>query len=175
MKMTLRTRALVVHERTCKQGCVDSLAPYGLVHVSARDVVLCEEQNVELKKIEHHPPESSQAWTETRTEVSCKVLRVFKGDLQPGVILHVDYDMVFYRVFLGGEGYTLENPGQPPRVILPQYLPPGRALLFLSKKPEEPTYGVVTAKLIQNGRVYQYLQAMDPGPLELFPQPPGKF
>jgi len=140
---------------------------------TAQDVVLCEEEKVEIKKIAHHPPESSQDWTEIRTEVTCKVVRVFKGDLQPGAILHVDYEMVFYRVLLGGAGYTrVDAAGKVLGVVEPQYLPAGRALLFLDKSPSKATYDVVTAKLIQKDRVYQFLQAMDPGPLELMPQQP---
>ena len=145
-------------------------------NAESQDVVLCEEQNVEVKKIAHHPPESSQDWTEIRTEVTCKVVRVFKGGLQPGAIVHADYEMTFYRVTLGGEGYTeLDSAGKVARVVQPQYLPVGRALLFLTKRLDRPTYDVVTAKLIQQGRVYQYLQADDPGPLELFPQRPENF
>ena len=143
---------------------------------AAQDVVLCEEQSVEIKKIAHHPPESSQDWTEIRTLVTCKVVRVFKGDLQPGAILHVDYDMIFYRVMLGGGGYTEEDAsGKVLRVVEPQYLPVGRALLYLTKKADKPTYDVVTAKLIQHGKVYQYLQYGDPGPLELTSQQPENF
>src|ERR1700722_10496861 len=62
----------------------------------SQDVVLCEEQKVEIRKIAHHPPESSQDWTEIRTLVTCKVVRVFKGGLQPGAIVTADYDMIFY-------------------------------------------------------------------------------
>ena len=154
------------------------ILPHKMDYYNARsqDVVLCEEQNVEIKTIPHHPPESSQDWTEIRTEVTCKVVRVFKGGLQPGAIVHVDYDMIFDRVFLGGQGYTeLDAAGKVVRVVPPGYLPAGRALLFLRKKLDKPTYDVVTAKLIQQGKVYQYLQAMDPGPLELFPQRPENF
>jgi hypothetical protein len=142
----------------------------------AKDVVLCEEQAIEIKKIAHHRPESSSDWIEIRTEVTCKVVRAFKGALQPGEIVHVDYDMIFYRRFRVGYGYTqLDSAGKVVRVVPPQYLPAGRALLFLTRKLEKPTYDVVTAKLIQQGKVYQYLQAMDPGPLELFPQRPENF
>ncbi len=143
---------------------------------ASRDVVLCEEQTVEIKKIAHHPPESNSDWTEIRTLVTCKVVRVFKGDLKPGAILQADYEMTFYRVMFGGEGYTEDDAaGKFVRTVEPQYLPAGRALLFLTKKADKPTYDVVTAKLIQGGKVYQYLQYSDPGPLELTAQQPENF
>lgn len=132
-------------------------------------VVLCEEQNVRPKRVRH------EGWQEVVTGVRCRVLQTFKGDLAPGSEFELEYGPVYVRALPGDEGGTFLNAkGKVLRTVEPKTLPPGRALLFLRRTAGTPLpWSVVSAKLIQGGRVYQFGQFRgNPGGLVLAPQGP---
>jgi hypothetical protein len=110
------------------------------------DIVLCEEEDVRIKRIEH------ETWTEVTKVVRCRAVRAFKDDMKPGTEFQIEYGPIFS-----------------PSV---RSLPPGRALLFLKKVKDANSYSVVTAKFIQKDAVFQLVQVGNPGPLGLTPQKP---
>ncbi|CAN5583343.1 hypothetical protein BH09VER1_BH09VER1_40230 [soil metagenome] len=131
-------------------------------------IVLCEEEDVQSKVVEH------EKWTETKTLVTCRVVRSFKGDLKAGSEFPLEYDSLFRRYRGIQADYTSEVTitGEVKHVPTKR-LPAGRALLFLKKNTDSPSYSVVTAKLIQGDEVLQFGQFyMNPGPLVLAPQQP---
>ncbi len=132
-------------------------------------VVLCEEQSVTTRSIQH------EGWRETIIHVRCKVEQTFKGDLAPGAEFAVEYDSLYSRVLPGDEGGTyVDAKGKVERVVEPKTLPPGRALLFLHRATAgPPPWEVVSAKLIQGEQIYQFGQFRgNPGGLVLTPQKP---
>lgn len=132
-------------------------------------VVLCEEQSVMTR------PVGQASWHMTATRVRCRVVQAFKGGLAPGAEFEVEYDPLYSRVLPGGEGGTyLDSKGNVVRVVEPQTLPPGRALLFLRRAAAGPLpWEVVSAKLIQGEQVYQFGQFRgNPGGLVLALQKP---
>lgn len=132
-------------------------------------VVLCEEQSVSNRLVQH------AGWRETLTRVRCRVSETFKGDLAPEAEFEVEYGAVYLRVLPGGEGGTfLDTKGKVLRTVAPKTLPPGRALLFLRRAVGAALpWSVVSAKLIQGNQVYQYGQFRgNPGGLVLAPQGP---
>ena len=131
-------------------------------------VVFCEEEDVRFNKIQHG------AWTEERTITKCKVIQTFKGDLKTNVEFMVEYDSIFKRYLANQGGYTqVDASGKVLRVVQPEYLPRGRVLLFLKRNPDNGANVVVSAKLVQNGEVFQFGQFQsDPGPLVLGGQGP---
>ena len=141
---------------------MDSLA------LLADTVVLCEEQSV-VPPSARHGKESEGA-----TRVRCKVVQTFRGVLMPGAEFEIEYDALYSRVLPGDEGYTLMNrKGKVQRVVEPKLLPAGRALLFLQRGTGAFPYTVVTAKLIQGDKVYQFGQfRSNPGGLVLALQGP---
>lgn len=105
-------------------------------------------------------------WTETRAITKCKVLQSFKGDLAPGSEVTVNYNSIFKRYLSSNEPYDEEDAsGKIISERKAEYLPLGKALLFLRKNGS--VYQVVDARLVQDGKVYQFTQVMNPGPLEL--------
>ena len=149
-----------------------ALIPYyrmdSLVFLSEA-VVLCDEQSVTTR------PVGQAGWHLTATRVRCRVAQAFKGGLAPGVEVEVEYDPLYARVLPGGEGAIyLNSKGKVERVVEPQILPPGRALLFLRRAAAGPLpWEVVSAKLIQGEQVYQFGQfRSNPGGLVLAPQKP---
>jgi hypothetical protein len=131
-------------------------------------IVLCEEQDVQFKTIQH------KRWSEVKTTVRCKVILAFKGDLKTESEFAIEYDSLFRRHlrFKGGST-VMDTPGGGKHVVPPEYLPPGRALLFLKKLKDSDSYSIVTAKLIQGDGVVQFGQfESNPGPLVLAPQHP---
>jgi hypothetical protein len=131
------------------------------------DVVLCDEKSVQFKQVQH------EKWTEVKTVVLCKVLRTFKGNIYPAEEFQIEYDSIFKRNLLGKEGHVEEDStGKVERIVQPEYLPAGRALLFLKKEKNTNSQNIITAKLIQTDQVYRFVQGMNPGPLILFPQEP---
>ena len=132
-------------------------------------VVLCEEQSVTTR------PVGQASWHLTATRVRGRVVQAFKGELAPGAEFEVEYDPLYDRVLPGGEGGTyMDRKGKVLRVVEPQILPPGRALLFLRRAAAGPLpWEVVSAKLIQGEHVYQFGQfRSNPGGLVLAPQKP---
>ncbi len=136
---------------------LDSLA------LLADTVVLCEEQAV------IPPPAQPTKESQGATRVRCKVTRTFRGVLTPGAEFEIEYDALYSRVLPGDEGYTLmDRKGKVVRVVEPKALPAGRALLFLKRGTGAFSYTVVTAKLIQGDKVYQFGQfRSNPGGLVL--------
>ena len=132
-------------------------------------VVLCEEQSVATRSIQH------EGWRETITRVRCRVTQTFKGDLAMGSEFEVEYNSLYSRMLSGDEGGTfLDAKGKVLRVVEPKTLPPGRALLFLRRTAAGALpWEVVSAKLIQGEQVYQFGQFLsNPGGLVLAPQRP---
>ncbi len=117
-------------------------------------VVLVDEEDLQVKEIKH------EKWTEYKTAVRCTSVRTFKGELKTGSPFVVEYSSTFHRHF--AEYTTLGTHAK---------VPAGRALLFLKK--EDDSYSVVTAKLIQGNKVFQFGQFLsNPGPLVLARQRP---
>jgi hypothetical protein len=114
-------------------------------------VVYCEEKEVQA------PPPSKTG----PTHCKCKVLQTFKGDIAPGSDLTVVYDFTFERMAFGS-AYNRATPHN---------FPPGKALLFLHKDASG-SYSVVDAKLVQEGKVYQFIQDSNPGLLYPLPAHP---
>ena len=141
---------------------MDSLA------LLADTVVLCEEQAVMSPPARHGKESEGATW------VRCKVVQTFRGVLTPGAEFEIEYDALFSRVLPGDEGYTLmDRKGKVVHVVEPKSLPAGRALLFLQRGKGPLSYTVVTAKLIQGNKVYQFGQfRSNPGGLVLAPQGP---
>ena len=54
-------------------------------------VVFCDELAIQHSETKH------PNWTEEKTSVQCKVIRVFKGEIHQSEILSIEYDMVFRR------------------------------------------------------------------------------
>ncbi len=131
-------------------------------------VVLCEEQSVSARPIQH------EGWRETVTRVRCRVLQTFKGELIQGSEFEVEYGSLYSRVLPGDEGGTyLDARGKVLRTVEPKTLPPGRALLFLRRATGTLPWEMVSAKLIQGEQVYQFGQFLsNPGGLVLAPQKP---
>ena len=131
-------------------------------------VVLCEEQNVSARSVQH------EGWRETVTRVRCRVLQTFKGELAPGAEFEVEYGSLYSRVLPGDEGGTyLDAKGKVLRTVEPKTLPPGQALLFLRRAEGPLPWMVVSAKLIQSEQVYQFGQfRSNPGGLVPAPQRP---
>ena len=131
-------------------------------------VVLCEEQSISTRLIQH------EGWQETVAHVRCRVAQAFKGDLVPGSEYEIEYGSLYSRVLPGDEGGTLlDEKGKVLRVVEPKTLPPGRALLFLRRATGSLPWKVVSAKLIQGEHVYQFGQFhSNPGGLVLAPQGP---
>jgi hypothetical protein len=131
-------------------------------------IVLCEERSVQFKDIQH------EKWTEQRTVVRCKPVRTFKGEMKAEAEFLLEYDSIFNRRLIGKGGYSVvDAEGNVTRVVQPEHLPPGRALLFLKKLNDSDSYSVVTAKLIQGDSVLQFGQfESNPGGLVLAPQKP---
>ena len=132
-------------------------------------VVLCEEQSVSTRSVQHH------GWREKVIRVRCRVVETFKGELPPGAEFEVEYDPVYVRVLPGDEGRTyLDAKGKVLRTVKPKTLLLGRALLFLRREAGVTLpRSVVSAKLIQGDQVYQYGQfRSNPGGLVLAPQGP---
>ena len=134
----------------------------------ADTVVLCEEQAIVT------PPARHGKESEDATRVRCKVVQTFRGVLTPGAEFEVEYAALFSRVLPGDEGYTLiDRKGKVVRVVEPRFLPAGRALLFLQRGTGLLSYTLVTAKLIQGNKVYQFGQfRSNPGGLVLALQGP---
>ena len=131
------------------------------------DVVLCDEESIQYLQTEH------PNWKETKTVVLCKVVRSFKGDLKPGSEFSIEYGSDFERCSPNKLGGTeTDSTGKVIRVVQPEYLPKGRALLFLKNGKDANTPMIVTSKLIQPDMVYEFVQFMNPGPLCTFPQSP---
>lgn len=108
-------------------------------------VVYCEEEDI------HREKQSGQ----DVDVVKCRVQQVFKGDLAPGAELEVTYDWNHPRkLLLVREHHSAL---------------PGKALLFLHKTPDG-KYKLDDARLVQEGKVYRFLQIMNPGGLELVPE-----
>ena len=132
-------------------------------------VVYCEETDVQTKEIEHgNSPNSPDAvsWKEVVTLTKCKVLQTFKGDLKPGTELEIDYSGLFRRYLYSKGPYDeLDGAKRIVSVHEAEYFPRGRVLLFLHQNASK--YEVVGAKLVQGGKVYQFIQLMNPGPLNL--------
>lgn len=117
-------------------------------------VVLVDEEDIQVKEIKH------EKWTEYKTAVRCTIVRTFKGELKAGSLFVVEYSSTFHRHL--AEYTPLGTHAK---------VPAGRALLFLKKKDD--SYSVVTAKLIQGNKVFQFGQFLsNPGPLVLARQGP---
>ncbi len=130
-------------------------------------VVLCEEQSLATRSIQH------EGWQETVAHVRCRVTQTFKGDLAAGAEFEIEYGSLYSRVLPGDEGGTyLDRKGRVERVVEPKTLQPSRALLFLRRAAAGPLlWEVVSAKLIQGEQVYQFGQfRSNPGGLVLAPQ-----
>ena len=159
----LLTLPTSVQARSIPYYRMDSLA------LLSEAIVLCREQSVTTQ------PVGQVRWHLTATRVRCRVVQAFKGGLAPGAEVEVEYDPLYDRALPGSEGGTyLDSRGKVLRVVEPQILPPGSALLFLRR----PAVGslpweVVGAKLIQGEQVYQFGQfRSNPGGLVLAPQTP---
>ena len=109
-------------------------------------VVYCEEKDV---KPQDH----------ASTIAKCVVLKTIKGDIAPGVELTIDYGSCSERIPFGAYGGK-SGP-----------LPAGKALLFLIGDGKG-VFHVVDARLVQDGKVFDFEQARNPGPLEPFPARP---
>ena len=119
-------------------------------------IVLCEELDIQPKTVKH------VGWTEVKTVVRCRPLRVFKGVLDINSEFTIEYDSIFVRRIYFSDTQTNGK-----------LAPPGRALLFLKKGKDSDSYSIVTAKIIQGDDVMQFGQfLMNPGPLVLAPQKP---
>ncbi len=140
-------------------------------------VVYCEEEDVKTKDVPHEITDSRGLikWTDTITITRCKVLQSFKGDLAPGAEITIQYGGLFCRYLFNNGPYTVLNATKEVvSVHKAEYFPPGKVLLFLRNDPAG-GYGVVDAKLVQDGKVYRYTQMRNPGPLNLFRQGPENF
>ncbi len=146
--------------------------------VSVSDVIVyCDEEDVKRKEIPHEITDSRGLvkWTDTITITRCKVLQSFKGDLAPGAEITIEYGDIFRRYLEQNGPYTVLNAAREVvSVHKAEYFPPGKVLLFLRKDSAE-GYAVVDSKMVEDGKVYRYLQMMNPGPLNLCPQGPENF
>lgn len=104
-------------------------------------VVYCEEKEIRHEKQSEH---------QESDVVKCTVLQVFKGDIAKGTELEVTYGWDHPRK-------TMRRTGD---------FPPGKALLFLSAAPDG-KYKLDDARLVQEGKVYRFLQEWSPGGLDL--------
>ncbi len=124
----------------CVCACRTSFTMYQMDALVVRSdiVVYCDEKDIHYKITDHGN------WKETETFVKCKVLRTFKGGIEPGTELTVDYNDIFRRCY-GIDGLT-EHPtnrstGQ--RAAVPA-------------KDKSGTYVVTGAKLVQNEEVFMF-------------------
>ena len=140
-------------------------------------IVYCDEEDVKRKEIPHEITDSRGLvkWTDTITITRCKVLQSFKGDLAAGAEFTIEYGDLFRRYLFEKGPYTVLNAAREVvSVHKAEYFPPGKVLLFL-RKDSAAGYGVVDSKLVQDGKVYRYVQMMNPGPLNLCRQGPEDF
>lgn len=132
-------------------------------------VIYCDELELQSKEIPHEsttPEGDKRDWTETRTITKCRVRQAFNGTLAAGAELTVEYGSLFRRYTLQNKPYTeLNSSGKVIAVHQAEILPAGRVLLFLRKKGDG--YEVLSAKLVQAGKVYKFIQMSNPGPLML--------
>ena len=167
---------LLVCTRIAQAKLINSYRMDSLVLLS--DVIVYgDEEDVIRKEIPHEITDSRGLvkWTDTITITRCKVLRTFKGDLAPGAEIMIEYGDIFRRYLEQNRPYTVLNAAREVvSVHKAEYFPPGKVLLFLRRE-SAGGYGVAEAKLVQYGRVYRYLQMMNPGPLNLCPQGPENF
>jgi hypothetical protein len=152
------------------------LMDYLMLHSGV--VVYCDEEDIQEKEIPHETAGVGGKivkWMDVVTIVKCKVRQSFKGDLGKGREFTVTYDPIFRRYLQSGEPYTeLDGSGKVIATHPAQYLPRGRTLLFLQQD-DKGNYSVISAKIVQGGKVYCFTQVMNPGPLELGLQEPENF
>lgn len=118
--------------------------PMSQLVVASDAVVYCEE--LDIQKV-----------AGGRTQVKCKILETFKGDLAKGAVATVGYSD-----FFGRNTFTKSDPKE---------FPPGKTLLFL-KKDNTGSYKVLDAKLVQGGKIFGFTQMTNPGGLWLMEQKP---
>ena len=130
-------------------------------------VVYCEELAIQRSEIKH------PQWTEEKTSVRCKVLKVFKGEIRQNEIINVEYDAIFRRQRNSDNGqFTLDSTGNFVLQSPPKSIPEGRAAIFLKRVAGTDSYLPITAKLVVSEKVLAFRQMGNPGPLALEDQAP---
>ncbi len=150
--------AIPAQARVIPSYRMDSLVRYSTV------VVYCKEENVQIRNIDR------ENWMDEEMTTKCKVLKSFKGGVTAGTVLTINYNSLFRRYSIDDGPYETVSAGVVSRHKA-KYLPPGNSLLFLIRTSSESWY-VLSAKLVINKNVLEFIQIANPGPLNLEPQPP---